>query len=226
MTSAYIIYEKINTIGHAVLAQLCAISHKPNPSLHIAISGGQTPKCIFNIIRKNCMYYAINWSKMHFWWCDERYVHIDSHQSNFGEAKRLLFDHINIPFSNLHPMIKQITPIKELSIQYNHDLKTKVPYQNNMPSFDWTWLGLGIDGHTASLFSIDNDIITSEKLVEITYPTNSLNPRLTLTPKIINNSKKIDFFVTGLSKEKIVHSIIIRQYLAILLLYQITLKKL
>ena len=98
-----IIYQKPHDIAKFMALKLAAISHSKKESIHIALSGGSTPKAIFQYIAESDKTYSINWSRLHFWWADERCVEIESPESNYGEAKRILFDHINIKYTKSAP---------------------------------------------------------------------------------------------------------------------------
>ena len=201
-----IIYQKPHDIAKFMALKLAAISHSKKESIHIALSGGSTPKAIFQYISESDKTYSINWSRLHFWWADERCVQIESPESNYGEAKRILFDHININTQNLHPMNGTMPP-KEAALSYQQSLKEHLPIENNLPYFDWIWLGMGDDGHTASLFPHGVPLNTSDWTAVAEHPTSKQN-RITLTLCVLNNAKTIDFLVTGESKAKMLKKVL------------------
>lgn len=201
-----IIYQKPHDIAKFMALKLAAISHSKKESIHIALSGGSTPKAIFQYIAESDKTYSINWSRLHFWWADERCVEIESPESNYGEAKRILFDHININTENLHPMNGTMPP-KEAALSYQQSLKQNLPIENNLPYFDWIWLGMGDDGHTASLFPHGVPLNTSDWTAFAKRPISKQN-RITLTLCVLNNAKTIDFLVTGESKAKMLKKVL------------------
>jgi len=193
-----IIYQNPYDIAKFITLKLAAISHSKKESIHIALSGGSTPKAIFQHIAESDKTYSINWSRLHFWWADERCVKIENPESNYGEAKRILFDHIDINVQNLHP-INGTMPPKEAASFYQKSLKKHLSIQNNLPYFDWIWLGMGDDGHTASLFLHGVPLNTPDWTAVAKHPISKQN-RITLTLCVLNNAKTIDFLVTGQSK--------------------------
>ena len=201
-----IIYQKPHDIAKFMALKLAAISHSKKENIHIALSGGSTPKAIFQYIAESDKTYSINWSRLHFWWADERCVEIESPESNYGEAKRILFDHININTQNLHPMNGTMPP-KEAALSYQQSLKQNLPIENNLPHFDWIWLGMGDDGHTASLFLHGVPLNTSDWTVVAEHPISKQN-RITLTLCVLNNAKTIDFLVTGQNKAKMLKKVL------------------
>lgn len=176
---------------------------KSSPSNYfVALSGGSTPKLLFRILAdeyKN----KIDWKKVHFFWGDDRMVHVSSPESNYGEAKRILFDNIDIPISNIHPIDGLIPPEIEAQ-RYSEKILELVPIKNDLPRFDLNLLGMGEDGHTASIFPNQMQLLLSNKMCEPAWHPETKQPRVTITGKVINNSKVIVFLATGESKaEKI-----------------------
>lgn len=173
---------------------------------NIAVSGGTTPKIIFQILSE---YYKtiIDWAKVHFYWGDERCVSPESNESNYGMTKNVLLDKINIPPSNIHRIIGEQNPDEE-AVRYSDLLKKSLPIINGFPQFDFIMLGLGEDGHTASIFPDRLDLFESDIICETVIKPVTLQKRITITGNVINNSKTTAFFVTGASKSKIVNSIL------------------
>lgn len=195
---SYIIYQEQEDIAYAMFDKLVTLSHSTQDCVHIALSGGTTPKSIFDLINQLGQSTAINWQKLHFWWCDERCVDFTDKESNFGEADRLLFASVGIPRENLHPMQGDISP-EQAALNYVSQLKKHVPQIDGVPQFDWVWLGMGDDGHTASLF-VNGVPLSSDKWVEVAVHPSTKQTRITLTLKVLNNAKAIDFLVTGENK--------------------------
>lgn len=190
-----------------VANQLETLSQQSDGVKHICLSGGSTPKCIFKILAKEPFITRVNWSNLHFWWGDERWVLSTHPESNYGQAKRLLFQFVqNLPEANIHPFNCQFS-IEKARQWYSEQMQSKLPFIDDMPQFDWIWLGLGEDGHTASLFPNQN-ILDSNQWVDITEQPQTAQPRISLTLPIINNAKNVSFLVTGESKAHVLHKII------------------
>lgn len=170
-------------------------------NMNIALSGGNTPKLLFSVLAEDYTD-AIMWSKINFYWADERCVPPESSDSNFGEANRILFSKITA-IKNVHRIIGENDPYNETE-RYSGLLKKNLPAENNFPKFDLILLGMGEDGHTASIFPDSMDLLNSEKYCETVVHPESKQKRITLTGKVINNSEKIYFLVTGKNKEQIV----------------------
>ena len=177
---------------------------------NIAISGGSTPQVVFSALATK---YADSplWQHTHFWWVDERMVPPDHPESNFGVANRLLFSKINIPGQNIHRIKGENEPLLEaesyaqqinsqVSAQISRQLHSEVPLHNNRPVFDLIILGLGDDGHTASIFPDQMALLNSDLICAVAHHPVTGQARVTLTGKQINHASAVCFLVTGANK--------------------------
>jgi len=142
-------YITFPTAQHAVekIAQEFVIYSQVNHPVHISLSGGSTPKLLFKTLAQAPYADAINWKNLHFWWGDDRMVSPTDPESNYGEVQKLLFDHINIPAENIHRIRGENEPHLELK-RFQEEVSAVI----SDGVFDWIILGMGADGHTASLF--------------------------------------------------------------------------
>ncbi len=174
--------------------------------LFIALSGGNTPKIIFQLLADK---YAdkIDWKTIHFYWGDERMVPVDNSESNYGVAKKLFFDKIKIPEVNVHFIKGEREPENETN-RYACNIKNYVPSLDDIPIFDIIMLGMGDDGHTLSIFPNQIDLMKSNNICEVAVHPKTNQTRITLTGKIANNAKNIIFLVTGENKAEVLKSIL------------------
>jgi 6-phosphogluconolactonase len=172
----------------------------------LCLSGGSTPEIIFQTLSKEYNE-QIDWAKVHLFWGDERCVSPDSDESNYGMTKKYLLNFIDIPEKNVHRIKGENNPEAETK-RYSEEIKNIVSLKNGFPNFDLVMLGLGEDGHTASIFPNQIHVMNSDKICEVSiYPLNR-QKRISLTGKVINNSQKIIFLVTGKSKAEILKKIV------------------
>ena len=174
------------------------IDNHSGEAFHLAISGGKTPELLFSILAQK---YATSmpWQKVHFWWVDERMVSQDDPQSNFGTANRLLLSQIIIPQENIHRIKGENNPQAE-ALSYSEQIQHKLIPQTGWPTFDLIMLGMGDDGHTASIFPDQMQLINSNQICEVAVQRQSGQQRVTLTGNVINHASKVCFIVTGTSK--------------------------
>lgn len=196
-------YTKFPTAQDAVneiAQQLQAYSQQHRP-VHISLSGGSTPKLLFKTLASQAYNQTIQWQNLHFWWGDERMVNVNSPESNYGEAKRLLFDHIDIPAENIHPICGDANPKLEVK-RIEQQINALVPNQ----VFDWIILGMGTDGHTASLFPGQTNFDEQSLMTIASHPETGAI-RISKTVKLIEQAKRITFLVTGDNKAQLLNEI-------------------
>lgn len=174
--------------------------------INIAISGGNTPKLLFEVFAKDYKN-ELDWEKVNFYWADERCVDPGSDESNFGMTQKILFDKINIPEINIHRIHGENDPVTE-TIRYSEVIKNNLKISNGFPEFDLILLGMGDDGHTASIFPDQMVLFKSEDVCAVAVHPVGKQKRITLTGKVINNADKIYFLITGKSKAVVVSNII------------------
>jgi 6-phosphogluconolactonase len=169
---------------------------KTQSEITIALSGGSTPMPILKKLSQQ----DLQWNKLHFYMVDERCVPLESEQSNYGTIKAIFFNHIS---SNSYSMIKTGLSIEESILKYELDVKKKVEYKKGFPSFDLILLGLGEDGHTASLFPNTSALTEEHKIVVKNFVPQLNAERITLTYPVILNAKKIVVMFKGSKKTQI-----------------------
>ncbi|HCY77168.1 MAG TPA: 6-phosphogluconolactonase [Ignavibacteriales bacterium] len=173
---------------------------------NLVLSGGTTPKNIFNFLAINYQT-KINWNMINFFWGDERCVTPDNDESNYKLAFDNLLSKVNIPVENIHRIVGEAIPEVETD-RYSELIKNNVPLENGTPVFDMIMLGLGEDGHIASIFPNQLNLINSNTICAVAIHPSSNQKRITLTGKVINSSKNIVFVVTGEKKSKVAYEII------------------
>lgn len=162
----------------------------------IALSGGSTPKALYEAIAKQ----NLPWDKIHVFWGDERYVPPDHPDSNQKMARQAWLDRVNIPSANIHPMPTSAGDPTADARQHQRELEEFFSRSaGELPIFDIVLLGMGDDGHTASLFPHTEALEVSDRLV--TVGNKDGQPRLTFTAPLINNARYVVFIVAGANKQ-------------------------
>lgn len=183
-------------------------SAKENRKFLTALSGGSTPAIFFKVLARPGFKEKIPWENIHFFWGDERCVPPDHPESNFGVTKSLLFDKIVIPAANIHRVIGEAAPEAEAG-RYAEELRQIAPHaENGIPRFDWIFLGLGDDGHTASLFPDAATLQEQKKLCVTAKHPKTRQTRISFTFPLINQARRISFLVTGAKKRVVVRDIL------------------
>lgn len=177
-------------------------------SLTVALSGGHTPKSFFQVLAAPPYKDSLPWDKVVLFWGDERCVPPDNDESNFKMTNLALLSHVAIPGANIHRVLGENPPDGE-TVRYGEEIKKFVPSGGNgFPRFDWIFLGMGDDGHTASLFPGAASLEEREKIcVVATHPQTS-QKRVSVTLPVLNNGKRVSFLVAGNDKEPVLKEIL------------------
>ncbi|MEP7267478.1 MAG: 6-phosphogluconolactonase [Saprospiraceae bacterium] len=170
--------------------------------MSVALSGGSTPKKLFNYISSQEAT-DINWKKIKLFWGDERCVPPDNDESNYEMTKQNLLTNIDIPIENIFRILGENEPEKE-AIRYARILGENLEKANGFPKFDIVFLGLGDDGHTASIFSGNTSLFNATNFCEAVKHPKSNQSRITIIGPVINNADVVIFLVTSKSKANIV----------------------
>ncbi|MEQ8581603.1 MAG: 6-phosphogluconolactonase [Marinoscillum sp.] len=166
---------------------------------HCALSGGSTPKMLFDYLAVKYKDSPL-WRGIHFYWGDERCVSPEDAESNFKMTKERLLDHIPIPQENIHRVLGEKEPEKEAE-RYGQELLEHLPTHKGLPVFDLIILGMGEDGHTASIFPHQMELMSSEEVCRVAVHPDSGQRRVTLTGPVINAAHEVVFLVTGAGKK-------------------------
>ena len=195
-----VIFPTAQQAVEKIAQELKAYSEQHRP-VHISLSGGSTPKLLFKTLAQAPFANEIQWQNLHFWWGDDRMVPPQHPESNYGEVQKLLFDHIQIPAENIHRIRGEENVEKEL-VRFSQELTACVPDL----AFDWIILGMGNDGHTASLFPHQTNFDNPNVAVIAKHPETG-QIRISKTAKLIEQAKRITYLVTGESKADILKEI-------------------
>jgi 6-phosphogluconolactonase len=174
----------------------------------IALSGGTTPRAVYTLLATEPFKSKINWNKVHVFWSDERSV-IPSHpDSNYRMAKEALLSKINIPEENIHRVTSEEDALLA-SGAYEEELNDFFHLlSGDLPVFDLIMLGLGDDGHTASLFPGTEALHETKSLVADNFVKKLSTHRITFTFPVINNAAHVLFLVSGPTKTKMLKRVL------------------
>ncbi|MDE6451405.1 MAG: 6-phosphogluconolactonase [Odoribacter sp.] len=201
--------ELYDTAEHALRGMTDRLVHELNLSgkpFHLALSGAGTARRMYDLWVREYRE-KINWEQLYFYWVDERCVDPQDEESNFRYANELLFCFSGIPLSHIHRIHGECFPETEAE-RYAELVKRSVPVYAGLPSFDGVILGIGEDGHTASLFPDAMNLLTDERCYVVSQHPLSGQKRITMTGPLILNSKMILIPVIGRKKNKILQQIL------------------
>ena len=183
----------------------------------VALSGGSTPRSVYALLASLEFAGQVDWDRAHLFWGDERCVPSDHPDSNYKAVAETLLEPASIPAENVHRMPGEQDP-SEAVRDYERVLRQffaanqgqdKGQGKDPLPRFDLVFLGLGPDGHTASLFPASEALGERKRWVAANYVDALRTWRLTLTPKIINAARQVTFLVSGGRKAEILRDVLL-----------------
>ena len=185
------VIESANLIG-----QFIQLLIKEKTQISIALSGGNSPLPIY----KKLSLLELDWDRIKFFLVDERCVSISDPQSNYGNIEKRFFSMIP---SKSYPMVTYPMNFKEQALEYQNKIKLHVPLSKGIPQFDLIILGMGLDGHTASLFPNTKALKNRNDLVVLNEVPQLQTERITMTYPLLENAKNIILIAPGNEKKKV-----------------------
>lgn len=176
---------------------------------HLVLTGGSTPKPLYRLLGSEYSD-SMNWRHVHCYWGDERYVPHDHEESNYRMAKESLLKNVKIPESNIHALPTDNDSPQIAAEKHSGELRRIFPGSDEaIPRYDLILLGMGGDGHVASLFPNHALLDEEEKLIGVVTDSPKPPPtRLTMTLPVINSAKRIYFLVSGENKVSAVKQVL------------------
>jgi len=167
----------------------------------VCLSGGSTPRLTYSLLAQERFSREVEWSRVHIFWGDERCVPLDSSDNHYTMTQELWFSKVPIPPENVHRIKGESADPEGAAEEYEGLLKQFFGLRpGDMPRFDLVFLGMGTDGHTASLFPGTAGLSEEGRLVVAHYVPKLQSYRLTLTFPVFNNADQIVFLANGESK--------------------------
>lgn len=206
------IFKNKKMLGEGIASWICELINSTlnqQEYFTMALSGGETPKILFNKLASPEYKEKVNWQRVHFFWGDERAVPFKDNRNNAKMAYNLLIDHLNIPNSQVHIMRTDIEPLFA-AMEYSKILHSY--FNNTASTFDLVLLGMGDDGHTLSLFPGGQNITEDKDWVTAIYNKTQKMYRITLMPQIVNRSSAIAFIVDGEKKASVLEKVLEGEY--------------
>ena len=176
------------------------------PKVHVALSGGSTPRLLFELWA-NQYVDSVDWNRVHFYWGDERCVDPEDPQSNYGVANELFLSKVKINSTNIHRVRGENNPEEE-RVRYEDEIKTSMTSETEWPKFDLIILGMGGDGHTASIFPHQMELMNSKDVCGLATHPETGQQRITLTGQVLNYSHRVAFLITGSGKAEVLKQVI------------------
>ena len=174
----------------------------------VVLTGGNTAAKIYRLFATPRFEDDIPWESVHLFWTDERCVAPESNESNYGTIHRAFLNAVPIPDKNIHRIYGENNPEDEAN-RYASEIQNHLAATNiSKYCFDWVLMGLGMDGHTASLFPEQEALLNPQGFCDVAHHPETNQKRITLTVPIFQRAKQITYHITGPEKARIVSELI------------------
>jgi 6-phosphogluconolactonase len=194
--------EAVSRAAAEMMVSLALEKLKSKESFAVALSGGSTPKNMFAVLANEAaLRNRMPWDKVHFFWGDERHVAPDHSDSNYRMANAALLSRVPVPPENIHRIRAENPDAGKAAEDYEQELRGFFKLETEqLPAFDCVFLGMGPDGHTASLFPATKALHEHERLVVSNWVDKFQSYRITMTTRVLNNADMVIFLVSGEEK--------------------------
>lgn len=180
-----------------------------NSAFCVALSGGQTPRAMYRLLASREFGTQVDWNKVQVFWGDERAVPPDHAESNYAMARKALLLHVPIPLANIHRMEADRPHLGRAAQEYEEVMRRNLPLNaRGFPRFDLILLGLGADGHTASLFPGARRMAETSRWVSTPLVPRLKSRRMTLTLPVLDAAEYVLFLVCGSEKASVLREVL------------------
>ncbi len=204
----------VDEVTHAaahLFAASVAAAVQARGQARVAISGGSTPQAVFALLAREYKE-SIAWENLQLFWVDERCVPPTDKESNFGMTKKAMLDQVPLPAANVHRMEGELEP-QEAAARYEAEIRNTLRLEGaETPTFDLILLGLGPDGHTASLFPDTEGLHEMARICLANHVPQKDTWRLTLTWPVITQGREVAFLIEGEEKAGILNTVLTGPY--------------
>jgi 6-phosphogluconolactonase len=191
------VYDDLEELARATADLFVARSQQAPGAFRVALSGGHTPIALHELLAASPYRERVAWERVQFYWGDDRCVPPDDEQSNYRMARETLLEPLGIPAAQIHRMRTELPPA-EAADQYEQELRATFNLaEGALPRFDFNLLGMGPDGHTASLFPHTAGLLERERLVIANEVPQMQTTRITLTVPVFNAAATTIFMIAG-----------------------------
>jgi 6-phosphogluconolactonase len=199
-------FEDADALAHEVAEWLCVLALASDRTFAVCLSGGSTPRRLYECLAASEIASRFPWSRVHWFWGDERFVPHSDHDSNYRMACDAFLSRVPAPNDNVHAIPTEGLSPDQSAAAYESTLKRFYGAEiiiPNRPLFDVTLLGIGEDGHTASLFAGHPALQDTRRWAVAVIGAKS-EPRITLTYPILDSSHDAAFLATGIGKREVI----------------------
>ncbi len=205
----FVVCADLAALSQAVAEQWSVIARHAaatRGAFYVALSGGSTPRRLYDLLSQEPYLSSVPWQATHVYFGDERCVPPDHPDSNYRMAREAFLDKVNMPSRNVHRIVISEDVLASAE-RYARELKQHVPLKGDMPQFDLVLLGMGDDGHTASLFPGTDLLKENERVVGCAYVEKLKAWRISITFPVINRARNVFVLAAGKGKAELIRQL-------------------
>jgi 6-phosphogluconolactonase len=174
-----------------------------------ALSGGSTPRHMYELLATNAFRSRVAWDRVDMFWGDERYVPADDRDSNYRMTSEALLRYVQVPLANIHRVPTEISPPSAAASAYDDDIRRTFGNSGSVPQFDLVYLGLGSNGHTASLFPHSPALQETARLVLADFVPEANAWRISMSASLLNRGRTVAFLIAGGEKAEVLREVLL-----------------
>ncbi len=201
--------EELARAGAQIFVDGAAEAIRARGRFRTALSGGSTPRRVYELLATAAFSRRVDWDRVDLFWGDERYVPADARDSNYRMAAQALLDRVPVPSANVHRVPTEISPATTAASAYEDEIRQVFREKTSVPEFDLIYLGLGANGHTASLFPHSPVLQESSRLVVADFVTEVNSWRISMSPPLLNHGRTVAFLIEGEQKAKVLRDVLL-----------------
>ena len=200
--------EKLAAAAAELFVELAQEAVEARNRFRVALSGGTTPRRIYELLATPGFSRRIDWARVDTFWGDERYVPADDPESNYRMTAEALLRHVPVPANNIHRVPTELSPAQAAAEAYEAEIRRCFGEPHSVPRFDLVYLGLGTNGHTASLFPHSQGLQEKTRLVfaDLVAPDKW---RISMSVPLLNQGRTVAFVVAGSEKAEVLREVLL-----------------
>jgi 6-phosphogluconolactonase len=191
-----------------LFVELAEKSIQERKRFRVALTGGTTPSPVYKLLGTEAFSKRVDWDKVDLFWGDERYVAPDDPESNYRMTVETLLRRVPVPKTNIHRIMTEISPPGAAASAYEVIIRQCFGEASGVPRFDLIYLGLGTNGHCASLFPHSPALHENSRLVLADFVTSLNSWRISMSAILLNRGRTVAFMVTGQHKAQVLHDVL------------------
>jgi 6-phosphogluconolactonase len=201
--------EHLAVAAAELFVGVAADSIKARRRFRVALSGGSTPRRVYELLATDAFQRRIDWDHIDVFWGDERYVPAEDRASNYRMTAETLLRHVPLPPANIHRVRTEISPPTAAAAAYEEEIRRCFGGSAAAPQFDLIYLGLGANGHTASLFPRSQALKETSRLVLADLVAEVQSWRISMSAPLLNRGLTVAFLIDGPQKAQVLHDVLL-----------------